>query len=209
MVILQKVPHVRRNRDIKPLLTRRLDQWDSGLYESLVTECHKAMESFLSDRRGSSTREQRARRFQHLMLQGEVRRAVRFITAREQFGVLLPTAHTDDGKGNDAVAGKLSGACGLGGTDGPTLKNWLLRYRRASTQLRAAFGLFAQWQANNLVPWAAIRALNANRGMALDKFPGVRPIGIGNIERRYIAKCVLAVAGPAAAAAFRWFESRH
>ncbi|CAB9501557.1 expressed unknown protein [Seminavis robusta] len=244
MVILQKVPHVRRTRDIKPLLTRRLDQWDSGLYESLATECHKAMESFLSDRRGSSTPEQRARRFQHLMLQGEVRRAVRFITAREQFGVLLPTAHTDDGKGTERsvldilkskhpsptpinfaqlpkfdapppafvdlqitpeiteqVAGKLSGACGLGGTDGPTLKNWLLRYRRASTHLRAAFGLFAQWQANNLVPWAAIRALNANRGMALDKFPGVRPIGIGNIERRYIAKCVLAVAGPAAAAA--------
>ncbi|CAB9521993.1 hypothetical protein SEMRO_1256_G256700.1 [Seminavis robusta] len=101
MVILQKVPHVRRNRDIKPLLTRRLDQWDSGFYESFVTECHKAMESFLSDRRGSSTPEQRARRFQHLMLQGEVRRAVRFITAREQFGVLLPTAHTDDGKGTE------------------------------------------------------------------------------------------------------------
>ena len=40
--------------------------------------------------------------------------------------------------------------------------------------------------------------MQSNRGLALDKFPGVRPIGIGNIERRFIAKCIIAKAGPAA-----------
>jgi hypothetical protein len=98
------------------------------------------------------------------------------------------------------TATKLSGACGPGGTDGHTLKSWLLYYyRKSSTSiLRLAYARFANWQANHNIPWAAIRALQSIRGLALDKFPGVWPIGIGNIERRFIAKCVIAEAGTAA-----------
>ncbi|HEY9815494.1 MAG TPA: hypothetical protein V6D20_06805, partial [Candidatus Obscuribacterales bacterium] len=51
---------------------------------------------------------------------------------------------------------------------------------------------------NQLVPWPAIRALLSCCLIALDKNPGVRPIGIGHIWRRMIAKCFLAVAGPSA-----------
>ena len=97
------------------------------------------------------------------------------------------------------VASRLSGSCGLGGTDGPALKDWLLRHREPSGELREAFIKLINWQANTNIPWAAIRALNSNRGLALEKDSGgVRPIGIGNIERRFMAKCVIAVAGPTA-----------
>ena len=96
------------------------------------------------------------------------------------------------------VASRLHGAAGLGGTDAPTLKSWLLRHRKASDNLCSALARLTTWVANQLVPWAAIRALMSNRLVALDKKPGVRPIGIGQIWRRFIAKLVLAVAGPSA-----------
>jgi hypothetical protein len=199
------------------------------------------MADHLTQRRGTTTEEQWARRFHHLMLKDEIRRAVRYLTEREKFNVLQPSS--DAGNGTETVmdvlhakhphpkelksgelpsfpefptnpppfsnlditeetvakiATKLSGACGPGGTDGHTLKSWLLYYRKSSTNLQLVYARFANLQANHNIPWAAIRALQSNRGLALDKFPDVRPIGIENIERHFIAKRVIAEAGPAA-----------
>ena len=241
MVILQRKHKVTRNRDVKQLLEHRLREWEAGNFATLVHDCELAMVAHLTQRRGPTTEAERVRRFHHLMLKGEIRRAVRYLTEREKFNVLQPSSAT--GNENETVievlqakhpkpkslragelpsfpdyptnpppfsnlditeetvaktAAKLSGACGPGGTDGHTLKSWLLYHRKSSTNLRLAYARFANWQANHNIPWAAIRALQSNRGLALDKFPGVRPIGIGNIERRFIAKCVIAEAGPAA-----------
>ena len=44
-------------------------------------------------------------------------------------------------------------------------------------------------------PWAAICAFMASRLAALDKEPGVRPVGIGEVFRRLWAKCLLEVCG--------------
>ena len=54
--------------------------------------------------------------------------------------------------------------------------------------------LLACWMENSFPPWAATRALLANRLMALDKCISIWPIGIGEIWRRLLAKCVLKVA---------------
>mmetsp|Transcript_13843 Transcript_13843/g.30962 ORF Transcript_13843/g.30962 Transcript_13843/m.30962 type:complete len:156 (-) Transcript_13843:258-725(-) len=95
----------------------------------------------------------------------------------------------------EEVASKLSGAAGPGGTDSEELKTWLLRYGPESLALRTKMAEFANWLANKHPPWAAYRALMACRLVALDKQPGVRPLGISKIYRQLMAKCLLAVSG--------------
>ena len=93
------------------------------------------------------------------------------------------------------VAAKLSGAGGPGWVDAVWLQQWLLRFGTESHALREAVADFTRWMANETPPWAAYRALMANRLLALDKCPGVWPVGIGEIWRRLLAKCVLQEAG--------------
>ena len=95
----------------------------------------------------------------------------------------------------EQISGQLTGAAGLGGINAAGLQQWLLRFGVASHCLRRAVALLTYWIANNFLPWAATRALLDNWLMALDKCPGICPIGIGEIWRRILAKCVLKVDG--------------
>ena len=42
-------------------------------------------------------------------------------------------------------------------------------------------------------PWATYRTLMSGRLIGLDKFPGVRPVGLGEIWRWILAKCMFVV----------------
>ena len=53
----------------------------------------------------------------------------------------------------------------------------------------------ADWMDNSSPPWAAYPALMACRLVALDKSPGVRPVGIWETLRRALAKPVMKAAG--------------
>jgi hypothetical protein len=99
------------------------------------------------------------------------------------------------------VASRLSGAAGPSGVDATDLSNWLLRFGKESAALREELASWANWLSNASPPWAAYRALMACRLVALDKQPGVRPVGIGESYRRLIAKCVIAHVGHQATAA--------
>ena len=93
------------------------------------------------------------------------------------------------------VASNLSGAASALGADGMKLRNWLLRFGCASEELRVVVASLDDWMSNSSPPWAAYRALMACRLVALDKRPGVHPVGIGETLRRALAKLVMRAAG--------------
>ncbi len=95
----------------------------------------------------------------------------------------------------EKVARRLSGSAGPGGSDAQSIQHWLLRFGQASQGLRKAVSEFTDWMANDQQPWAAYRALKAGRLVALEKCPGVRPVGIGESWNRLFAKCVMLLAG--------------
>ena len=74
------------------------------------------------------------------------------------------------------------------------LCNWLLRFGCASEVLGVVVASLDDWMANSSPPWAAYRALMACRLVALDKRPGVRPVGIGETLRRALDKLVMRAA---------------
>ena len=93
------------------------------------------------------------------------------------------------------VARWLRGGAGPGGSDSSAWQDWLLWFGGQSERLPDAVAQLARVIANGLVPWEVIRALLSSRLIALDKCPGVRPIGIGECLRRVMAKAVMIVAG--------------
>ena len=90
---------------------------------------------------------------------------------------LTPVDITDDTV--TAVAERLSGGAGPGMTDLVSLQHWILWLRVASRELRLIVGDFVEWLGNGRPPWASYRALISGRLIALDKQPGIRPVGVG------------------------------
>ena len=95
----------------------------------------------------------------------------------------------------ERVAKKLSGSAGPSGVDSISMPHWLLKFGEASASLRKSITKLVEWLANGYPPWTAYRAMTWSRLVGLDKYPGVRPIGIGNILRRLVCKVLLIVVG--------------
>ena len=243
-VILQRVPLVRKASDIRHVVSKRLELWETGRFDTLVAEAVRCSES-LGKRSGCSTSRQEhdhsVRVFHRLLIQGKLRSAVRWITERDQHRLLnsmetmkakngqgklvdmtvldaLLLKHPDPGLASAAacttyptlpdlidlditgghiqtVARRLRGSAGPGGSDAEAWQDWLLRFGAHSERLRDSVAHLARVIANSPVQWEFIRALMANRLIALDKCPGVRPIGIGESLRRVLGKAVMLVAG--------------
>eukprot|EP00957_Ditylum_brightwellii_P045845 3478240-Ditylum_brightwellii.AAC.1 len=117
-------------------------------------------------------------------------------TAFEEYDRVPEVVPLDFTQGSVAhVASHMCGSGGPLGQDAVTLSNWLLRFGVASEELREEIALLADWLSNGSPPWAAYRALIAGCLVALDKCPGTRPVGIGEILRCLIAKMVIRATG--------------
>ena len=93
------------------------------------------------------------------------------------------------------VANKLSGGAGPSGLQSTQLQELLLKFGNHSAELREAYASVCRRLANNIVDWEEIRALKAKRLIALNKCPGIRPIGIGEVGDRFLSKTMAHVTG--------------
>jgi hypothetical protein len=202
-VLLQRENNVTVSKDIKKRLKLRLDCWQSGKFKMLVETTEQALKARQTTARGSTTPAQRAKT-------GNLRSALRYISDTECGGLLYPddideksnksvgevlqdkhpqsqaVKHYEEdlditSEHVENVAKKMSGAAGLSGFDSSALKFLLLSHGQASNRLRDVIAKFSQWLSNDTPPFAAFLAALANRLIAMDKFPGVRPIGIGDV----------------------------
>ena len=90
---------------------------------------------------------------------------------------------------------QLSGSAGMSGMDAAAWRRLCCSFGKASTTLCSAVAGLTRHLATTHVDPKGISALLAGRLIPLDKNPGVRPIGIGEVLRRFIAKLILRVVG--------------
>ena len=93
------------------------------------------------------------------------------------------------------MAHRIRGGAVPGGTDAQAWQDWLIRFGAHSDRLRDSVARLSRSIANTKIPWNYIRALMANRLIALDKCPGIRPMGIGECPRRVVGKALMLAAG--------------
>jgi hypothetical protein len=91
------------------------------------------------------------------------------------------------------ASSRVQGSAGPCGSDASHWQDVLLRFGAHSERLRDAVASLARHLTNSITPWENVHALMACRLIALDKCPGVRPVGIGETLRRIIGKTVCAL----------------
>ena len=86
------------------------------------------------------------------------------------------------------VAKDIKGSAGPVGCDSLSVQQWLLHFSGLSKKLRETLVTLGNWLSNESPPWAAYRAIMSGRLIAIDKCPGVRPIGVGGNDQKTSGK---------------------
>ena len=101
-----------------------------------------------------------------------------------------------DGNIIRSAALKVTGAAGPSGLDAHEWRRLCTSHKGASRDLCASLATVARRICSSYVDPTSIKPLLACHLIALNKHPGVRPIGTGDTARRIIAKAVLSIAAP-------------
>jgi len=100
-----------------------------------------------------------------------------------------------DGGAITRAAMATQGSSGPSGLDANAWRHLLTAYR-SSRQLAEAIASLARRLCTDLVDPKSVAAYTCSRLIPLDKDPGVRPVGIGEVVRRIIGKAALRVMSP-------------
>jgi len=105
---------------------------------------------------------------------------------------VIKTAHKEQGKAitHKSVAHQLQGEAGPGGCDASFWHDFLLHYGSSSVHLHDSVAALCHRLCNSIIPLDDVRALMASCLITLNKYLGVRQIGIGETLHRVIGKAV-------------------
>ena len=92
-----------------------------------------------------------------------------------------------------SISQQMDGSAGPSGLDAHAWKGMCSSFHNASDELCSSVAKLTRKLCSNHVDPSGISALTACRLIALDKCPGVRPIGVGETLRRLISKAILRV----------------
>ena len=98
-----------------------------------------------------------------------------------------------DGQLIRRIALRMSGSAGPSGLDASAWKRICTSFKAASAEICNALASIARKICSQIVDPSGLSAYVACRLIALDKCPGVRPIGIGETIRRIIGKAISVV----------------
>ena len=101
------------------------------------------------------------------------------------------------------VAFKLAGAAGALGSEAIELSNLILHFGCALEEFRVVVADLVDWMAKSSPARATYRALIVCSLVAVDKHPGLHPVGIGEMLRQAIAKLIMSLVGGQANTACR------
>jgi hypothetical protein len=90
---------------------------------------------------------------------------------------------------------RTSGGAGVSQQEDILWHKMISGHKDASASLANALASVARRLVTEYVDPQGLEALLANRGIAIDKCPGLRPVGVGEMARRIIGKAVMAVTG--------------
>ena len=95
----------------------------------------------------------------------------------------------------ECIALRCTGSAGPSGLDADTWRRLCTTFKGASTNMCRSLANMARLISTEVVDSVAIEPFIACRLIALDKQPGVRPIGVCEVARRIVAKAILQVVG--------------
>ena len=93
------------------------------------------------------------------------------------------------------IAGQLYRGARLGGKYVVSFQQWIFYFRVVIEELHLAVGDLTELLTNGKPLWEAYYVLMGRRMVMLDKYSGVRTVGVGETWCQFIAKCILHVAG--------------
>ena len=231
-LLLQK-PHPKsKAKEHSVHLNRRLKQWMNGDIIHLLDE-GRVIQQRLDRQHKQRSCEHTARIFAKMMMEGEVRAALRLISEDQSGGILsldihvlpdnhetvresllkkhppgrppIPSAIVSGNVGAEPhpvifdeidedliriTTIKTEGSAGPSGVDAAAWQRLYTSFKSCSIDLCQALSMVAGRISTTLVDPSGLEAFVACRLITLDKCPGIRPIGIGEVARRSIGKAI-------------------